>query len=101
MQKNVRYAPSLLPGMPGATRLPGLRRKHAHSGQHTFLAHIFFKFHDAVPDGENGKIPAQARACPRMHAGPELAHDDVARKYGLTAETFDTPALSGAVAAVA
>lgn len=72
-----------------------------HPGLYPVFPHVLFKLHDAVTGGKNGEVTAQAYSLTGMHLGAELTHDNIARKYRLTAETFYAASLSRTIAAVA
>ena len=71
------------------------------AGKNATLANELFKTHDAVDLGEQGVIPAHTHIFAGVHAGTQLAYQNVAGQNGLTAEALDAASLARAVAAVA
>ncbi len=75
-------------------------RLHMHARKYATLADILFKAHHAINLGKQGKIPAHAHVDAGVHSGAQLAHQNIAGKNTLAAETFNAAPLAYTVAAV-
>ena len=65
-----------------------------------FVSALALKFDDAVFEGEERIVPADADVVARVDLGAALADDDAARKHCLPVLPLDAEALRLAVAAV-